>query len=73
MAADFVAFRLDTPAFAGALTDPVAALVFCASSSVECSVINGRVVVKDGILLTTDLPVLVERHNALSRKLINGE
>jgi 8-oxoguanine deaminase len=73
MAADFVAFRLDTIGFAGALHDPVAALVFCASPTVDFSVINGRMVVKDGHLLTAEVPPLVERHNRLSRRLINGE
>ncbi len=73
MAADFIAFDLDTIGFAGALHDPVAALVFCASPQVDVSVINGRVVVKDGQLLTIDVPVVVEQHNRLSRQLINGE
>lgn len=73
MAADFVAFRLDTIGFAGALHDPVAALVFCSSPTVDFSVINGRMVVKDGHVLTAEVPPLVERHNRLSRRLINGE
>jgi cytosine/adenosine deaminase-related metal-dependent hydrolase len=73
MAADFAAFRLDTIGFAGALHDPVAAVAFCQSSSVDVLVINGRVVVSDGHLLTADVPVLVEQHNRLSKKLINGD
>lgn len=73
MSADFVAFRLDSIAFAGALHDPLAALVFCASPTVDISVINGRMVVKDGQLLTVDAPVLVEHHNRISRRLINGD
>ncbi|HVL75696.1 MAG TPA: 8-oxoguanine deaminase, partial [Noviherbaspirillum sp.] len=48
MAADIVMFGLDSIGFAGALHDPVAALVFCAPAQVACSVINGRVVVRDG-------------------------
>jgi 8-oxoguanine deaminase len=73
MAADFIAFRLDAISFAGALHDPLAALLFCASPQVDMSVINGRVVVKDGVLLTVEVPILVEHHNRLSRQLINGE
>jgi len=73
MAADMVAFDLRTLGFAGARHDPLAALVFCAPAQVALSVINGRVVVRDGHLLTVDLPVLVERHNALARQLANGE
>ena len=67
MAADFVAFDLRTPAFAGA-HDPVAALVFCAPPQVAWSVVDGRVVVREGRLTTLDLAPLVERHAALSRR-----
>ncbi|RKP52662.1 8-oxoguanine deaminase [Trinickia fusca] len=69
MAADFIAFDLRQPLFAGALHDPVAALVFCAPSQVAYSVIDGRVVVREGRLATVDLGPLVERHNALARTL----
>lgn len=73
MAADFIAYRLDGLPFAGAQHDPVAALVFCQPGNVDLSVINGRVVVRDGALVKTDLPVLVEQHNALARRLYRGE
>ncbi len=73
MAADFVAFRVDTPAFAGAQHDLVAGLVFCAPSNADLSVINGQVVIRDGVLQTVDVSMLVERHNALSRRLLRGE
>lgn len=73
MAADFVAYRLDAVGFAGAQHDPVAALVFCQSVNVDYSVINGKLVVRDGALTTVDTPVLVEQHNTLSRRLIRGE
>ncbi len=69
MAADFVAFDLRGIGFAGALHDPVAALVFCAPASVALSVINGRIVVKDGRLTTVELPLLIETQNRLARKL----
>lgn len=70
MCADFVAFDLRQVAFAGAWHDPVAALVFCTPAWVSYSVINGRIVVRDGHLTTVDLPVLVERHNRLARELV---
>jgi cytosine/adenosine deaminase-related metal-dependent hydrolase len=73
MAADFVGYRLDTIPFAGALSDPVAALVFCASPSVDFSFINGQQVIREGGLLTVDAPVLIEQHNRLSQTLINGD
>jgi 8-oxoguanine deaminase len=70
MAADFVAFDLARVGLAGALHDPVAALVFCAPGNVALSVINGRVVVRDGRLTTIDLPMVIERHNRLARDLV---
>jgi len=69
MAADFVSFDLRQPLFAGALHDPVAALVFCAPSQVSTSVIGGKVVVKDGVLNTVDLGPVIERHNRLAQTL----
>jgi cytosine/adenosine deaminase-related metal-dependent hydrolase len=70
MSADIVMFRLDGIGMAGALHDPVAALVFCTPPNVACSIINGKVVVRDGKLCTIDLPVIIERHNALSLQLV---
>jgi cytosine/adenosine deaminase-related metal-dependent hydrolase len=72
MAADFVSFDLSQAAFAGALHDPVAALVFCAPSQVSTSVIDGKIVVKEGRLTTVDLGVVVERHNRLARGLVEA-
>jgi cytosine/adenosine deaminase-related metal-dependent hydrolase len=73
MAADFVAFDLNEIAFAGALHDPVAALLLCMPSRVNYSVINGRVIVREGTLQTLELPVLIEQHNRLSAQLIRGD
>ena len=42
MAADFIGYRLQRLDFAGALHDPLAALVFCTPPVVDLSVINGR-------------------------------
>ena len=71
MAADIVAFRLDEIGFSGALHDPVAALVLCAPAYAAFTMVNGRVVVRDGRLTTVDVPTLVERHNRLAIALID--
>ncbi|MCP4362352.1 MAG: 8-oxoguanine deaminase [Chloroflexi bacterium] len=71
-AADFIAFDLNQLAYAGAQHDPMAALIFCAPQQVDLSVINGRVIVEDGRLQTLDLRPIIERHNAISKQLING-
>ena len=72
MAADFIAVNLDRPAFAGAQHDPVAALVLGQVDAVDYSFIHGRRVVDQGRLTTVDLPVLVERINRLSARLLAG-
>ena len=70
-AADIVAFDLNDIGFSGGLHDPLAALVFCAPVRANLSVINGRVVVRDGELETVDLPPIVERHRELARQLVS--
>lgn len=70
-AADFIGIKLDTVDYAGgAVHDPLAATVFCNPQGVALSVINGRSIVEDGQLLTAELPLLVERHNTIARKLV---
>jgi cytosine/adenosine deaminase-related metal-dependent hydrolase len=71
LAADLIAFRLDDIGFAGAQHDPLAALVFCGSARVDLSIINGRIIVQDGHLLTIDLPRQVEQHNRIARMLLD--
>lgn len=70
--ADFFSIDLHTVDFAGALHDPVAAVVFCAPQKARHTVINGRVVVQDGRCITVDLPKVVEEHNRHARELVNG-
>jgi cytosine/adenosine deaminase-related metal-dependent hydrolase len=70
MAADFIAYRLARLEFAGALHDPLAALVFCTPPTVDLSVINGQVRVQDGRIIGLDLPALIRRHDQISRAMI---
>jgi cytosine/adenosine deaminase-related metal-dependent hydrolase len=72
MAADIVTVPLDDIGMAGALHDPLAALFFCHVPRVRHSIVNGRVVVRDGELQTLELPRHVARHNALARELVAG-
>lgn len=70
--ADFFAVDLHQLGFAGALHDPLAALVFCAPVQADYTVVGGRFIVKEGQLQTADLPVLVEQHNQAATRLVNG-
>ncbi|GAP35158.1 8-oxoguanine deaminase [Piscinibacter sakaiensis] len=70
--ADLITVPLDEIGLAGALHDPLAALLFCHVPRVATSIVAGRVVVRDGQLTTLDLPRLVERHNQLARQLVGA-
>ena len=68
--ADLALFRLDTVAMAGgAVHDPVGALLLCASGPSDYTVVQGRVLVREGQLTSADLPRLVERHNRYAMQL----
>ena len=69
-AADLIGFDLHCLEYAGALHDPLAALIFCTPRNVTLSIINGKLVVEDGELVKTDLVRLVARHNEISRELV---
>jgi 8-oxoguanine deaminase len=71
-AADLVAFRVDGLECAGALHDPVAALLTTMPGRAWLSVINGRIRVEGGQLVDVDMAPFIERHNVLSRVLIAG-
>jgi cytosine/adenosine deaminase-related metal-dependent hydrolase len=70
MAADLVAFRLDTLWHAGgAVHDPVAALVFCQPQPVDWAMVAGRLLVSAG-MPSLDVPSLAERHNCAAQALV---
>ncbi len=73
MAADLALFDLRTLPFAGgAVHDPVAALLLCAPAQAAWTVVDGRIVVREGRLATVDAGPLVERHNRLAQALVAG-
>jgi 8-oxoguanine deaminase len=73
MAADLAIFDTRSLGFAGgAVHDPVGALLMCASATTAYTVVNGRVVVREGQLTSVDLGPLVERHNRLAIQLANA-
>ncbi|WP_295954016.1 8-oxoguanine deaminase [Rhodoferax sp.] len=71
MCADLALFDQRTLPFAGgAVHDPVGSLLLCASAQAAYTVVNGRVVVREGQLVTVELGPLVERHNRLALTLV---
>jgi 8-oxoguanine deaminase len=73
-AADFVAINLNRLGYAGGWQhDALASVILCTPVNVDYSVINGRVIVREGQLTTIDLRPVVERQNRFARQLITQE
>jgi 8-oxoguanine deaminase len=70
--ADFVAIDLNRLEYAGGLHDPVAALIFCSPATVDLNYVHGRPVVREGRLVTVDIPPLIEAHNRAARRLVSA-
>jgi cytosine/adenosine deaminase-related metal-dependent hydrolase len=68
--ADFFSIDLNCLDYAGALHDPVAALLFCTPQNVAYNVVGGKIIVKDGHLQTLDLPRNIEKHNQAAKRLV---
>jgi len=72
MTADFASFRIDDISHAGALHDPVAALLFASPTGANETWVHGRPVVTEGRPVGVELESLIESHNKASRRLVNG-
>lgn len=72
MAADLVAIDLNRVGFAGALHDPVAAVVFCRPPNVDYSFVHGKRIVDGGRLTTLELEPVLERHNKAAARIVGG-
>ncbi|MBI5882212.1 MAG: amidohydrolase family protein, partial [Elusimicrobia bacterium] len=71
-AADLSLFDVSGIDFAGSLSDPVAAVVFCgASHKARHVLVNGEQVVKDGRLVKVDEAALARKANKLSREMLD--
>jgi len=71
--ADLFAINLNRLDYAGALHDPVAAALFCAPQTVDLNIVGGKTIVKDGKMVTVDVPSLVQQHNQAAARLLTGD
>ena len=72
-AADMFLINTKRLGFAGGLSDSVSALVTCGDSQiVDITIVNGKIVVRDGRLVTIDEEKVVENANKISQKMIEG-
>ena len=67
--ADFFSLDLNHVAYAGGLSDPVAAVVFCAPTRARHTVVGGRLIVDNGEIVTLDLDPVIAEHNRNAARL----
>ncbi len=68
--ADFFTLDLDALGYAGALSDPVAATVFCAPRTARHCWVHGRPVVTDGHIAKLDISGVIAEHNGHAAALL---
>lgn len=70
-AADMAIFNLERLDFAGAMSDPMSAIVFCgAGMRTDYTIVNGKVVVENGKLTSIDEKDIFHRANAFTKKIL---
>ncbi|MFA6775759.1 MAG: 8-oxoguanine deaminase [Sphaerochaetaceae bacterium] len=70
-AADIALFNVDDLAYAGGQSDPVASLLFCGDSHIaDYTIIDGKIVVKQGKVLGVDEEELTQQANRISEQLL---
>lgn len=69
--ADLAIFNMDQLAYAGSMSDPAAALLFCGTNhNTEYTIVNGKVVVDKGRLVGVDEEELTQKANKIAADLI---
>ena len=68
-AGDLVCWRLDGPQFAGALTDPVEALLRCGPVSAYHTVVAGQLLVEKGTLVNEAIEDRLRRHRVAAARI----
>ncbi|MEO5974459.1 MAG: 8-oxoguanine deaminase [Ilumatobacteraceae bacterium] len=63
---DLAVWSLTGPQFAGAISDPIEAWLRCGPVSVRDTIVHGRLVVRDGQLVSTKVDEMLKRHRQLA-------
>jgi 8-oxoguanine deaminase len=70
--ADFIAIDLNQMDYAGALHDPVSAVVFCSPKNVTYNYVHGKAIVSGGHFLPFDIKEHTDQHNQAAQRLLTG-
>ena len=72
-AADIAIFDLNKLEYTGALSDPLAALIFSGyNHQADMTIVNGKIVVRDGRLVKTNEEKIIREGNKISFALLDG-
>ena len=72
--ADIAVFDVDKLPYAGAQSDPIAALIFCGTShETRHTIVNGEFTVRSGVLQGFDEEVIKNKANEISRRMLEGK
>ena len=71
-AGDVAAWKLDGVSYAGVLDDPVEGWLRCGPTSAWHTVVNGKIIVKDGELTTSKLDAMLSQHKTIARRFQPG-
>jgi cytosine/adenosine deaminase-related metal-dependent hydrolase len=66
---DVAVWPLTGPAFAGAVADPIEAWLRCGPVTARHTVVAGRPIVRDGLLVSPRLDDMLHAHDRLARRL----
>jgi len=70
-AADIAIFNMERLDFAGAMSDPMFAILFCgAGLKADYTIVNGKIVVEHGRLLSIDEKEIFHRANVFTKKIL---
>ena len=72
MAGDLVVWPTNGIAFAGALSDPVEALLRCGPIAAKHTVINGKFLVENGELTPTGIDDMLNRHRGIAQEWLDA-
>jgi cytosine/adenosine deaminase-related metal-dependent hydrolase len=66
---DLAIWSLTGPVFAGAVADPIEAWLRCGPTSARDTIVHGRTIVRNGMLVSGELESMLRQHDVLSRKI----
>ena len=69
--ADFAIYDLSNLELAGAVDDPIGALIFCGPLKSKYTICNGKILSEDNNIINLDIGEIITKHNTLSQSLLN--